>query len=73
MDIRGDGKNSLDLVSFLRNFQKDFKALRKTIEKKNLRISSLGASLEKLGKSNQREVKDLKYDIVDLKERLSDT
>ena len=44
MEMRGYGRNSLDLVSFLRDFQKEFAALKKTIEEKDFRISSLGTS-----------------------------
>ena len=53
-DIRDNGKNSLDLVSFLEDFQKEFAALKNTIQGKDLRISSFGTSLEKLQKSYQK-------------------
>ena len=44
-----------------------------TIEEKDLRISSLETKLEKLGKSYKEEVRDLKNDILHLKERVMDT
>ena len=49
-----------------------FVALKKTIEEKDLGISGLETSLGKLEKSYQEEVRDLKNDIVDLKERVTD-
>ena len=73
MDIKGDGKNSLDLKNFFENFKIEFAALKKNTEEKDLCISSLETRLKKLEKSYQEDVRDLKNDIVDIKERVLDT
>ena len=72
MDIRVDGKNTLHLASFLEDFKNELVALKKTIEEKDLHISSLETRLEKLEKSHQEEVRDQKNDILALKEKVLD-
>ena len=42
MHIKGDGRNSLDLVRFLfEDFEKEFAALKENTEEKDFRISDL--------------------------------
>ena len=47
MDITGDGQNSLDIASFIQDFKKEFVALKKIIEEKDLHISTLETKLKK--------------------------
>ena len=60
-------------MGFFEDLEKEFWALRNIIKEKGLQTSSLETRLEKVGKCYQEEVKDLKIDIVDLKERVLDT
>ena len=70
--IRGDGNNSLELVYASSEISRKFAAQKNTIEEKDFRISSPETIIEKLEKSHQEEVTDLKNDIVDQKEKALD-
>ena len=69
VDISGDCKISMDLVSFCENFRKECAALKKIPKGNGIQISGVQTRLEKHEKSQQKEVRDLKKDFVDPDER----